>query len=154
MDVIMLSAQNLEMLVDFEERARVSEPDIFIDEFDRDKLKSKTLESLKNPHFTSARCMMCVDEKGLVIGRLDFAMISSFAFGGDVRVYVDWVYVLKECRHRGVAQFLFEKMEGYLKENGINEYFLWMAENEEAQRFYRNFKGAVIERQDTLTKRL
>lgn len=153
MDILALSEQNLDKLIQFEKRARISEPDIFVHEFDEVKFKSDTLNALKNPLFSSAQCLMCVDAGGDVVGRIDFSVLSSFAFGGDMRAYVDWVYVLKECRHRGIAQFLFEKMEEVLTGLGVCEYFLITAENEDAQRFYAGLRNAKIEGQAVLTKR-
>jgi len=154
MDAVMLSELNLNKLIRFEKRARISEPDVFLNNFDEEKFKSETLLALRNPLFASARCLMCVDADEEVIGRIDFSLLSSFAFGGDLRVYVDWVYVLKECRHKGVARFLFERMEEALAKLNINEYFLIAAENEEAQRFYDSLKGAKIEKLDVLTRKL
>ena len=152
MDIFFLTASNVDLLVEFEIKARVSEPMIFLSEFNRDSFVSQTLNALNNPLYASARCLMCTDEKSGVIGRLDFALLPRFSFGGNLRIYVDWVYVLKEYRHKGVAQFLFEEMENYLKTIGINEYFLTVAENEESQSFYHSFKGAEINKQDLLTK--
>lgn len=152
MDILMLTELNLDKLVQFEKRARASEPDIFIHEFDEVKFKNETLNAIKNPLFSSARCLMCADARGDVVGRIDFSILSSFAFGGELRAYVDWVYVLKECRHRGIAQFLFEKMESVLTELSISEYFLITAENEDAQRFYGNMQNTKIGKQDVLTK--
>jgi len=152
MNILALTASNIDLLVELERKARISEPEIFLSEFDEDNFLSQTLEALNNPLYAPAKCLMCADEKSGAMGRLDFSIFASFAFGGNVRVYVDWVYVLKEYRHRGVAQLLFEAMENHLKTAGIGEYFLIMAENEEAQSFYRGFKGAVINRHELLTK--
>jgi len=152
MNATLLSPLNLDKLIDFEKKARISEAEIFLDDFDEGKFRDETLNALQNPHFASARCLMCVDETGSVLGRLDFSMLSSFAFGGDLRAYVDWVYVLKEHRHKGIAQFLFKKMEAYLTTQDTDEYFLLAAENDEAQRFYRSLENTSIEKQDVLTK--
>ena len=152
MDVLTLSIENLDTLIDFEKKARVTESEIFLDNFDEKKFRDATLNALLNPYYSSARCLMCIDTNKNALGRLDFSILSSFAFGGDLRVYVDWVYVLKEYRHKGIAQFLFKKMEEYLTSLGINEYFLIAAENEEAQNFYRNLENAKIEKQDVITK--
>jgi len=152
MNVIMLSELNLDKLVQFEKKARISEPEIFLSDFDEVKFRAETLHALKNPLFASARCLMCANKDGDVIGRIDFSIVSSFAFGGDLRVYVDWVYVLKEYRHKGIAQFIFKKMEEILATLGINEYFLIAAENEDAQRFYKSMENAKLEKQDILTR--
>ena len=96
MDISFLTTSNIDLLIELERKARVSEPDIFISEFDEDKFSLQTLAALNNPLYASARCLMCVDEKTGVMGRLDFAVLPSLSFGGNLRVYVDWVYVLKE----------------------------------------------------------
>ena len=147
----LLSLESVDMLVDFEKKARISEPDIFIWDFDEHTFKADTIKSLENPLFASARCMICV-ENGEVLGRLDFALLPSI--GGDLRAYVDWVYVLKEHRHKGIAQFLFKEMGEYLAKLGVAEYILLTAENDEAQRFYKNMQGAEIVKQEVLTKTL
>jgi len=154
MKAIELTASNVDLLIEFEKKARVSEPEIFISAFDETNFYRRTLDALNNPLYASAHCLMCVDDVLGAMGRLDYAILPSFSFGGNLRVYVDWVYILKEHRRRGVAQFLFASMENRLKTMGIDEYFLVMAENSEAQRFYRNFPGAQIERHELLTKNI
>ena len=150
MEVHILTIDNVDMLIKLEQAARVSEPEIFIDDFDARKCRAGTEAALKNPLYASARCMICVNEEGQAVGRVDFTIVPSFSFGGTLEVYVAWVYVLKEFRHQGVAQLLFSQMEAYIKEMGIGEYFLLMAENAEAQSFYRNIKGAEIKKYDVL----
>jgi len=147
-----LTIQNLSLLKRLEQDARESEPEIFISDFDADKFEANTKKALQNPLFASARCIMCISETGQAIGRIDFAIASSFSFDGCMQVYVDWVYVLKEFRHEGVAQFLFTQMERYIKDLGIDEYFLLMADNEEAQKFYYSFKDAEITNYNVLRK--
>jgi len=141
------------MLVKFEQNARTSEPDIFLEDFDADKFKTGVENALKNPMFASARCVMCIINEQIV-GRIDFSIAPSFSFGGNLQVYVDWIYVLKEFRHQGIAQFLFSQMESYINAMGINEYFLLLAENNEAQSFYRSITGAEISKYDVLRKHL
>jgi len=43
LDIQMLSMENVDKLVEFEERARISEWDIFLAGFDSEKFQSKTL---------------------------------------------------------------------------------------------------------------
>jgi len=154
MVVELLSVENFDKLAEFEKCARLSEPDVFLEELNCEKFKHETLAALQNPNYSLARCMLCAEGiEGNVIGRLDFSILSSFAFGGDMRAYIDWVYVLKEHRHKGVARFLFSHMEEYLTSIGINEYFLIAAENQEAQQFYRSIKDAHMQKQDILTNK-
>jgi len=141
------------MLVKFEQDARTSEPDIFLEGFDVEKFTTDLKNALKNPNFDSARCIICIiDEQ--IVGRIDFSIASSFSFGENSQVYVDWIYVLKEFRHQGVAQFLLSQMENYVKQMGINKYFLLMAENNEAQSFYRSLDSVEISSYDVLKKYL
>ena len=152
MKIQMLNLENIGMLSQLEQDARVSEPDIFIDDFDICKFNEEMKKALTNPIYDSARCMICINDEGRAIGRIDFAIVPSFSFGGNLQVYIDWVYVLKEFRHRGVAQYLFSQMTEYIKDMGISEYFLLMAENSEAQSFYRNLDGADISNYHVLRK--
>ena len=154
MNILTLTSENIDMLVKFEQEARISEPDIFIEEFDVDKFKKETLAALKNPVFISSRCMICNNEKNHTIGRIDFSIVSSFSFGGNVQVYVDWIYVLKEFRNQGIARLLLSQMEAYIKNMGIYEYFLLTAENNEAQRFYHSIEAAEIKNSEILRKYL
>lgn len=154
MNIIMLTSENIDMLVKFEQEARISEPDIFIENFDANKFKDETLTALKNPLFASSRCMLCNNEENRTIGRIDFSIVSSFSFGGNLQVYVDWVYVLKEFRHQGIAQLLFAQMETYIKNMGIFEYFLLTAENSEAQNFYHSIETVEIKNSEILRKYL
>ena len=38
--------------------------------------------------------------------------------------YVDWVYVLKAHRHKGIAQMLFAELEKDCKKHNIDQYYL------------------------------
>ncbi|MCL2603729.1 MAG: GNAT family N-acetyltransferase [Defluviitaleaceae bacterium] len=154
MKAIELNAERIDLLTAFEKEARATEPDIFISGFDENNFKTATLTALSNPNFASAKCLLCADENDHIIGRIDFSLLPSLAFGGEIRAYVDWIYVLKKHRHKGVAQFLFKEMEKYLKNHGINEYFLITAENEESKTFYNSIPNAEISKHDVLTKNL
>ena len=144
MKIQMLDLGNIDMIAAFEQEARRTEADIFLEDFDADKFRKDTESALKNPAFSSAHCMMCVDDTSRALGRIDFAITASYAFGGSLQAYVDWVYVLKEFRHRGVARFLLAQMAAFIKNMGAKEYFLVVAGNEEAERFYHSLEGADI----------
>ena len=152
MNCIMLTVDNIDMLVEFEINARISETDVFIEKFDEAKFKNQTLDALINPLFSSAKCLMCADDTGNIIGRLDLTLLPSLAFGGDLRAYIDWIYVLKNRRNKGVARFLLSQAEVILKQLGVSEYFLITAENDEAGKFYRGLKDVRIKHENVLTK--
>ena len=81
---------------------------------------------------------------GRVVGRIDSALIHSH-FDGSTKAYLDWICVLKSCRHRGVAQDLMGSLRKLLREEyGVDTLIGLIAGNEEAQRFYRSLENAVI----------
>lgn len=81
---------------------------------------------------------------GRVVGRIDSALIHSH-FDGSTKAYLDWICVLKSCRHRGVAQELMGSLRKLLREEyGVDTLIGLIAGNEEAQRFYRSLENAVI----------
>ena len=68
--------------------------------------------------------------------------------------YVDWVYVLPEARHKGVAQGLFQEMEKDCRKHGINQYYLIRATNPNADKFYHSFENAELDEEPFLRKEL
>lgn len=72
-----------------------------------------------------------------VVGRIDASIIASH-FDGSKKAYLDWICVIKSCRHRGVAQRLLEALREILKNRHIDTLIALTASNEEAQRFYRS----------------
>ena len=74
---------------------------------------------------------------GAVVGRIDSTLIAS-RFDGSKKAYLDWICVLKSCRHRGVAQRLLAALRDILCRRHIDTLVALTAANEEAQRFYRS----------------
>lgn len=153
MNIRFLNKESLRTLVSFEKEARETEPGVLFGNFDEGEFYDKTLKALKDKSFSNAKTILCFQGEK-VVGRLDFSIISSFAFGGDKQLYVDWIYVLKEYRHKKIAQALFEEVEKYMKENNMDRYFLIAAENDEAKRLYHNMKDVKITRQEILEKQI
>ena len=79
-----------------------------------------------------------------VVGRIEYHFYGCLQDGYRM-AYVDWVYVLPQARHRGVAQELFRQMKADCERSGINQYYLIRATNPEADRFYRAFEGAELQ---------
>jgi len=71
-----------------------------------------------------------------VIGRIDTVLIPSH-FDGSIKAYLDWVCVLKSCRHKGVAQKLLSTLREALKAQHVDTLIALTASNDEAQRFYK-----------------
>ena len=82
-------------------------------------------------------------EAGQVVGRIDAALIRSH-FDGSTKAYLDWICVLKSCRHRGVGQALLETLRRALKQRGIDTLIALTAANEEAQRFYTSVPNSLM----------
>lgn len=82
-------------------------------------------------------------EDDAVIGRIDSTMIASH-FDGTKKAYLDWICVIKSCRHRGVAQRLLEALREILKNYHIDTLIALTASNEEAQRFYKNVPNSKM----------
>ena len=98
--------------------------------------------SFENPAFSDSISLLAYADQE-VIGRIDSSMISS-RFDGSTKAYLDWICVLKSCRHKGVAQKLLNTLRSILKERGIDTLIALTAANEEAQRFYRSVPGSVM----------
>lgn len=78
-----------------------------------------------------------------VVGRIDSALIASH-FDGSKKAYLDWICVMKEYRHKGVAQKLLTQLRLILKKRKITVLIALTAENDEAQRFYRNVPESIM----------
>ena len=74
---------------------------------------------------------------GAVVGRIDSSLIAS-RFDGSKKAYLDWICVLKSCRHRGVAQALLAALRETLRRRHVDTLIALTASNEEAQRFYQH----------------
>lgn len=99
--------------------------------------------SFRDPKFQNAVSYLAYLD-GRVVGRIDASLITS-RFCGQVRAYLDWICVLKSCRHLGVAQALMARLRMDLKETYHAEELVGLiAANPEAQRFYRSLEKAMI----------
>lgn len=98
--------------------------------------------SFEAPEFRNALSFLAYAD-GKVVGRIDASLIPTH-FDGSMKAYLDWICVVKSCRHYGVAQALMNRLRGELKELGIETLIGLIASNEEAQRFYRSLPDAVI----------
>lgn len=68
--------------------------------------------------------------------------------------YVDWVYVLKSYRHKGIAQMLFAEFEKDCARKDIDQFYLIRATNEDADRFYKKFESVELSEVPVLRKYL
>lgn len=79
-----------------------------------------------------------------MIGRIDASLISSRSDAACFSAYMDWICVLKSERHHKVAQALLQALREECKKRRVGVLIALMANNEEAQRFYRSIQNASI----------
>lgn len=92
--------------------------------------------SFENPAFANCLSLLAYMD-GKVVDRIDSTKICSH-FDGSAKAYLDWICVIKSCRHKGVAQALMQTLRKELKNHGVDTLIGLIASNEDAQRFYRN----------------
>lgn len=127
-------------VLDFERRLRLEE-DFWGWEIDNAYVRAVEA-SFDDNAFDRSISLLAYDGQA-VIGRIDAAIIAS-RFDGSKKAYLDWICVLKSCRHQGVAQRMLESLRAELKERHIDTLIALTASNEEAQRFYRSVPNAVM----------
>lgn len=127
------TAERIDDVVRFEQDLR-REEDVWGWEIDESYLES-VRKSFSDDSFRDSVSLLAYAD-GKVVGRIDACMLKS-RFDGSTKAYLDWICVLKSCRHQGVAQRLLDELRRELKERGIDTMVALTAANEEAQRFYR-----------------
>lgn len=139
-----LTSKDIDVLCEFEKEARKTEPDIWLDEFKEDEYREK-LESININKLENTKIVIA-EQNGVIIGRCDI-MISLSLFDFEKSGYIDWVYVLKDQRGKGIGKKLFRGAEEYFKSQGVKRYYLFTAENKQAQEFYhrQDFKFSKSE---------
>ncbi len=144
-----LDSNNIEQYIEYLERAVKEEPDMmWTDHVDEQGIRSRVQDSF----FQNTRSVLAFEDNH-VVGRIEYHFYGCLQDGYRM-AYVDWVYVLEEYRHKGVARKLFAFFENDCRDNGINQYYLIRAKNKNAVRFYDSFEGAESEEELVLRKTL
>ena len=134
--------EDIPHVIAFEREVRRQEPDTYY--WEPDETYASQLErSFDDPRFNTALSFLAWKD-GSVIGRIDASLISSRSDASCFSAYLDWICVLKSERHNKVAQALLRALKAECKERGAGLLIALMANNEEAQRFYRSVEGAAI----------
>ena len=134
--------EDIRSVMEFERELRRQEPDTYY--WLPDETYERHLEnSFEDPRFNTAISYIAVKDNS-VIGRIDASLISSRSDASCCSAYLDWICVLKNERHRKVAQALLEAVRTECRKQGVTVLIALMAENEEAQRFYKNTDDASI----------
>ncbi len=144
-----LNAENIGLYIEYLRQALKEEPDMmWIDAVDEAALR----ERICDPLYQNTPSILAIDD-GRVVGRIEYHFYGCLQDGYRM-AYVDWLYVLKGYRHRGIAQRLFDEFELECLEHRIDQYFLIRAENPEADSFYSAREHAELTRTPTLRKTL
>ena len=144
-----LNSNNAEEYIAYLKVAMKEEPDkMTAAAVDEQGIKNRS----SDPLFARTTSILA-KEDGKVVGRIEYHFYGCMQDGYRM-AYVDWVYVLKAYRHRGIAQMLFAEFEKDCLQNDIDQYYLIRAANEEANRFYGNFERAELDDAPVLRKYL
>ena len=138
--VVLYTGDRIPDVLKFEEQLR-KEEDFWGWEIDDAYIES-VKASFRDEKFGSALSFLAYMEDK-VVGRIDAVMLPSH-FDGSVKAYLDWICVLKSCRHRGVAQAMMSALKNELKIREIDTLIALTASNEEAQRFYRSIPDSEM----------
>lgn len=134
--------EDIERVIEFERELRRQEPDTYYWEPD-EAYAQQLKKSFDDLRFNTALSFLAVkDEK--VIGRIDASLVTSRSDASCFAAYLDWISVLKSKRHNGAAQALLNRLREECRKRGAGILIALMAENAEAQRFYRSVEDASI----------
>ncbi len=129
-------------VMEFERELRRQEPDTFF--MDAGEGYRALLEkSFCDGRFVNALSLLACED-GRVIGRIDASIIAARSDACCGCAYLDWICVLKEERHRQVAQLLLKELRRELKGCGVETLIAIMAHNPESVSFYRAVEHASI----------
>ena len=107
-----------------------------------DAYMNSVRKSFRDDSFRDSISLLAYAE-GRVIGRIDSSMIRSH-FDGSTKAYLDWICVLKSCRHQGAAQELMRELRKRLKERGVDTLIALTAPDDDAQNFYRSLPDSMM----------
>ncbi len=134
--------EDIPKVIAFEQELREQEPDTYY--WEPDETYARNLEkSFDDPRFNTAMSFIALKE-GRVIGRIDASLISSRSDAACFSAYLDWICVLKSERHGKVAQALLGALKAECKNRGAGLLIALMANNDEAQSFYRHVENASL----------
>ena len=140
--IVPFEEKNIAQVVEFEKELRRQEPDTYFWEPDDGYVKALT-GSFSDGRFGGAVSFIALRD-GAVIGRIDAVIIAGRSDPSCSSAYLDWICVLKNERHNGVARALLDALRAELRARGVSLLVALMAQNDEAQRFYRSVEGAAI----------
>lgn len=145
----LLTNKNVSLYIDYLKQALTEEPDkMWVDSIQ----ETEIIKRVNDQFYQNTKSILAIlNDK--VVGRIEYHFYGCLQDGFKM-AYVDWVYVLREHRNKGIAKALFIEFEKDCKKNGIDQYFLIRATNEGANHFYNSFKDVELDVSPTLRKNL
>ena len=142
LEIKKLEREDVQKVIAFERELRRQEPDTYYWEPD-ETYEKRLVQSFDDPRFRTALSLIALKDDR-VIGRIDASLISSRSDASCFSAYLDWICVLKNERHKKVAQALLRALKAECREQGAGLLIALMADNREAQSFYRKVEDASI----------
>lgn len=144
-----LNGETEEAYLVYLEKAVSEDPEMmWLDAVDTDEIRAR----IHDPFYRTTTSILAMED-GHVWGRLEYHFYGCIQDGYSM-AYVDWVYVLKAHRRKGIARGLFREFEKRCREKRIDQYFLIPAENPDAEWFYCSFQDAQLQNSPILRKTL
>ena len=140
---------DISALCHFEIQARLTEPGVLVAEFAEEHY-AEFLES-RQLNTSRSNAILIAADGNHVVGRCDVAILIS-TMDGILTGYIDWIYVLKPSRCQGIASRLLLAAEQFFRDEGVKRYYLFTADNEEAQAFYHRNTSLSFTRREVAEK--
>ena len=140
--IVPLVKEHVGAVIEFEKELRRQEPDTYFQEPD-EEYREALEDSFSDDRFKNAVSFIA-QRDGRVVGKIDAVILAGRADPACCSAYLDWICVLKNERHNKTAQALMATLRRELKSRGVSLLVALMAQNDEAQRFYRSVEGASV----------
>lgn len=142
-----LSSKNIEQYITYLKKALSEEPDmLWVEQVD----EAGIMERINDPFYQNTKSILAMDGD-MVVGRIEYHFYGCLQDGYRM-AYVDWVYVLPEYRHNGIAQQLFKEFEQDCVAHKIHQYYLIRSTEANADKFYHSFEKAGLDDEPMLRK--
>ncbi len=130
MSIRRLTIDDIDKIISLEKQLREDEPDTYFD-LNEDFLR----ENYKTIDDDNQNITFILEDNDEIIGRVDLILMKSH-FDFESVGYVDWIFVRKPYRGKGLAKQLLKKAQEWFIENDVSFYYLFVARNEQAKAFY------------------
>lgn len=142
-----LSSENIGQYIAYLHKAFAEEPDkMCAEQVDEAGIEAR----IHDPFYQNTKSILAMDGD-TAVGRIEYHFYGCLQDGCRM-AYVDWVYVLPEYRHRGIAQQLSREFEQDCSAHEIDQYYLIRSTAAAADRFYHHFENAELSEEPLLRK--